>query len=571
MSINNETYEPANSIDGKEFKKMLYSSLKLLKEKQSHIDSLNVFPVPDGDTGTNMYLTYKEAIEEVKKLDSNRIDKITSALAQGALMGARGNSGVILSQLLRGFSQANQKVKDLNAKNLADGIDNASKIAYQGVLKPVEGTILTVSSKAGEKAQESYEKGFDILGILENSYEAAEKALEKTPDQLPKLKEAGVVDAGGEGYVTLLKAIYKELKGDLSFTHESKLEVIETEKKEVSVEKLKYTYCTQTLIFTENENNINNENNNINIEEIRDELQKYGDSLMVVGSGNLIKIHIHTNHPGEVLEYALHFGNIGDINIDNMERQQEHKESAEVAKNLKKEDEFAKNNNNKTKLKKVEKDIGIISVAKGEGMKNIMRDLGVDIIISGGQSMNPSTNDFVEAIENLDVNKIIILPNNKNIISAAKQSVNLVDKEIAVIETKTIPEAISSLLVFNDQADLADLKEAMEGETEFVKTAEITKAVKDSQVEGLEIKEGDIIGLLDGKIEVHGENYKEVVLKLFKKELEDEDLITIYYGEEVSEEKAQELQKELKEKFNLDEIEIYNGGQPLYPYIISLE
>ena len=565
MSINKETYEPANRIDGKEFKKMLYSSLKLLKENQSYIDSLNVFPVPDGDTGTNMYLTYKEAIEEVKNLNSDRVDEITSALAQGALMGARGNSGVILSQLLRGFSQANERVKNLTTKNLAAGIENASKIAYQGVLKPVEGTILTVSRKAGEEAQSSYEEGYDILGILESTYEAAEKALEKTPEQLPKLKEAGVVDAGGVGFVTILKAVYKELKGDLSFSHETELEVIEREEKEVSTEKLEYTYCTQTLIYTEEEIN------NSNIEKIREELQEYGDSLMAVGSGNIIKIHIHTNHPGKILEYALNHGDIGDISIDNMERQKEHKESAEVAKNLNKNKTNEKNENKEEQLTKVDKDIGIISVAKGQGMKNIMKDLGVDIIISGGQSMNPSTNDFVEAIKELDVDKIIILPNNKNIISAAKQSKHLTDKELAVIETKSIPEAISSLLVFNDQADLADLKEAMEGETNYVKTAEITTAVKDSQVKGFEIKEGDIIGILDGEIEVHGDNYEEVVLKLFEKKLEDEDLITIYYGEDVTEEEAEDLKNQLQEKFNLDEIEIYNGGQPLYPYIISLE
>jgi len=565
MSINKETYEPANRIDGKEFKKMLYSSLKLLKKNQSYIDSLNVFPVPDGDTGTNMYLTYKEAIEEVKNLNSDRVDEITSALAQGALMGARGNSGVILSQLLRGFSQANERVKNLNTKNLAAGIENASKIAYQGVLKPVEGTILTVSRKAGEEAQSSYEDGYDILGILENTYEAAEKALEKTPEQLPKLKEAGVVDAGGVGFVTILKAVYKELKGDLSFSHETELEVVETEEKEVSTEKLEYTYCTQTLIYTKEEVN------NINIEKIREELQEYGDSLMVVGSGNIIKIHIHSNNPGRILEYALNFGDIGDISIDNMERQKEHKESAEVAKNLNENKTSETKVSEEKKLTKVDKDIGIISVAKGNGMKNIMKDLGVDIIISGGQSMNPSTNDFVEAIKQLDVDKIIILPNNKNIISAAKQSMHLTDKELAVIETKSIPEAISSLLVFNDQAELSDLKEAMEGETDYVKTAEITTAVKDSQVKGFKIKEGDIIGLLDGEIEVHGENYEEVVLKLFEKKLDDEDLITIYYGEDVTEEEAEDLKNQLKEKFNLDEIEIYNGGQPLYPYIISLE
>ncbi len=568
MSINKESYKAIDRVEGEKLKQMIYSSLKLLNEKQSYIDSLNVFPVPDGDTGTNMYLTYKEAVDKVKNLNTNRVDKITSALAQGALMGARGNSGVILSQLLRGFSQANEGVETLNPKNLVKGLENASKVAYQGVLKPVEGTILTVSRKAAEGANSALEEELDIIGILESTLESAKIALEKTPEQLPELKEAGVVDAGGQGYLTIIKGLYKELTGELNFSHEvfeekTELQVVKSEKEDKNSKQLEFTYCTQTLIFTRNEDD------SINIEDIRNDLQEYGDSLMVVGSDNIIKIHIHTNHPGEILEYALNIGVIGDISIDNMERQKEHKETAEVAKNL-------EQNNNETErsnkdLIEVDKNIGIVSVAKGNGMKNIMKDLGVDIIIDGGQSMNPSTNDFVEAIEKLDVNKVIILPNNKNIISAAKQVIHLTDKEIVVIETRTIPEAITSLLAFNDQANLDDLKEAMEGEIEFVKTAEITTAVKDSKVKGLKINEGDIIGLMDGKIETAGDSYENVVIDLFEKTLTDEELITIYYGEDVEKNEAVELKNILEDKFGLDEVEVYNGGQPLYPYIISLE
>ncbi|MFW5891650.1 MAG: DAK2 domain-containing protein [bacterium] len=569
MATNKDSFDSINKIEGKNLKEMLYSSLKLLNEKKSYIDSLNVFPVPDGDTGTNMYLTYKEAIEKVKELESDRVDKITSALAQGALMGARGNSGVILSQLLRGFSQANKNNKYLSPSNFVKGLDKASKIAYQGVLKPVEGTILTVSRKAAEGAQKAYENDFDIITILEKTLDSTKVALEKTPEQLSELKEAGVVDAGGQGYLTILTGWYKELIGELSFSHEAvdektELKIVKKEVEETEKE-LEFSYCTQTLIFT-------NDEADINIKKIRNDLKEYGDSLMVVGSDNIIKIHIHSNHPGEVLEYALNYGKIGEISIDNMERQKEHKESDEVTKNLNQNNntEISKDKVNKD-LIKVEKDIAIISVAKGKGIKNIMKDLGVDIIIDGGQSMNPSTNDFVESLEKLDVEKAIILPNNKNIISAAKQAIHLTDKEIAVIETKTIPEAISALLAFNEQSELKELKKAMEEETEFVNTAEITTAVKDSQVKGKKISEGDILGLMNGDIEAVGKDYIEVVIELFEKFLDEEDLITIYYGEDVSKDDAEKLKEQLKEKFNLDEVEIYNGGQPLYPYLISLE
>ena len=569
MSVNEESYSPVTEIGGKELREMIVSSLMWLKEQQSLIDSLNVFPVPDGDTGTNMYLTYLDAVKAVKKEDSNEVSSITESLARGALMGARGNSGVILSQLLRGFSQAHEDSTNITPDSLAKGLKLASEVAYQGVLKPVEGTILTVSRKAAEGAEEALDKNSDLMKILQHSVHSARIALENTPEQLPALKEADVVDAGGKGYLTILEGLLRELKGEKNNVDQVDLEVVKSTRKKQPKQELDYTYCTQTLLYT-------NENNKYaSIDNIRNDLQNYGDSLLVVGSDNVIKIHIHTNNPGSILEYALELGSLGDISIENMERQQEHNDSPEISRQLSKNnnDHTTKNlqENEANTIIDVDKNIGLVAVGQGDGIKNILKDLGVDIVIEGGQSMNPSTNDFVEAMDQLDVNQVILLPNNKNVISAAKQAVSVTDKEAVVVKTKTIPEAVSSLLVFNDQAKLEDLQEAMEDEANFVKTAEITKAVKDSKVEGMEISEGDIIGLLNGKIEVVGKSYHQVVLKLFKECWEDEDLITIYYGENVDKEQADKLRNKLIDKLDLDEIELYNGGQPLYPYIISLE
>lgn len=563
MSVNQESYNSVYTIKSKKFKNMLYNSLLQLKEQQSLIDSLNVFPVPDGDTGTNMYLTYQEAVEEVKKNNPESIDEITKSLAKGALMGARGNSGVILSQLLRGFSQAVAGNNVLKAEDFVKGLKKASEVAYQGVLKPVEGTILTVSRKAAEEAEKACENSKDLIAILEKTVDAAREALNKTPEQLPELKEAGVVDAGGQGYLIILEGMLEGARGKIA-DRQQELKLVPEKKKTVPEKELEYTYCTQTLIF------LDENSEKLSIDQIRKDLQNYGNSLMVVGSDDIIKIHIHTNHPGVILEYALKIGNIDDIKIDNMKRQQEHHDPPEVKRNLASKNNKNMKLNNESKIE-IGKDIGLVAVGQGKGIKNIFNELGVDIIIDGGQSMNPSTNDFVEAVDKLSVNKIIILPNNKNIISAAKQAADISDKKIEVIPTRNFPEAIASLMVFNDEKSLTNLKEEMTAETEYVKTAEITRAVKDSAVNGLKIEEGDIIGLFDGEIEAAGETCEKVAIKLFKNCWQDEDLITIYYGKEISEKEAQKLKDKLKKEFNIDEIELYEGGQPLYPYIISME
>jgi len=576
MKTGNKKSKGINTIDGDRFKEMLETGLSRLGQQKSLVDSLNVFPVPDGDTGTNMYLTMQEAVEETKNSRSDRIDDICESMSRGALMGARGNSGVILSQLLRGFAQAVEGNKLMNAEDLAEALKNASKIAYKGVLKPVEGTILTVSRKAADGAKKGLKKSDDTKVVLEETIEAANIALNKTPEQLPVLKEAEVVDAGGQGYIFILEGMLQALKGEVVYSQSSEKAVAQQARAHSQKEEdIKYTFCTQLLIH------LDKEDGQKEIDRIRKELNNYGDSLMVVGSDEVIKIHIHTNHPGVILEYGLKIGIIDDIKIDNMKSQ--HREMIDKDKpelrvvnedhSINASNSFDAEVKKSNKKNDKPKNRGIITVAAGEGIKNILTELGADEVIFGGQSMNPSTNDFVQAIENLNAKEIIIFPNNKNVVSAARQAAELEEEKIVkVIPTRSFAEAIAAMMHYNDHEDLEVMVEAMDEEREFVRTAQITIAVKDSRVQGLDIKEGDVIGLIDGNIKVKGNDYERVVVKLFEDSLEDEELITIYYGEEVDEDDAVKLRKKLLNRFDdIDEIEIYAGEQPLYPYIISLE
>ena len=559
--------EEIKVINGQTFKNMCYGALNRLKEQQSYIDSLNVFPVPDGDTGTNMLLTFQEAVENLDKAKSERIDKLTQALSKGALMGARGNSGVILSQLLRGFSEANKNNRVMRSQDLIKSLSEASKIAYQGVLKPVEGTILTVARRAARRG-EKLEDIKNIENLLEKIIDTAHKALNKTPEQLPQLKEAGVVDAGGQGYLTILEGMLSGLTGKKEVIKEVE---VEREVEEERVEELKYGYCTQTLI--------NVEEQEISIEEIKNDIEQFGDSLMVVGDEDIIKIHIHTNHPGIILEYALKTGSLQDIKIDNMRMQNAEMRAKHEQKQKEEYDDLKEQNTEdyeekiikSQKSEELNRQTGILAVAKGKGIKNILMELGVDLIIDGGQSMNPSINDFVDALEEIKQKRVIIFPNNKNIISAAQQASSLSDKEIEVVETKAIPEAIAALLVFNDNEDLDVLKKIMEEEINSVKTIEITNAVKDSKVNGFDITEDDVIGIVNGEIRAVGKSEIEVIKDLIDEVWQDEDLITIYYGDGASEKDAEEIKQKFQEKSKEAEVEIYKGGQPLYPYIISME
>jgi len=534
-------------ISGEKYRDLLLGALMWLKEQQSFIDFLNVFPVPDGDTGTNMYLTFLDAVKAVKKLESNDVSVINEALARGALMGARGNSGVILSQLIRGFQVANKKNKNFNTDNLAESLRKASEIAYQGVLKPVEGTILTVSRKAADGAEMALKKNLDLVGMLESTIAYAQDALNKTPEMLPALKEAGVVDAGGQGYLTILEGMLKGLLGEKEYKS-SELELVKAGKTTVVAQDLKYVYCTELLIDLKARDK--------GINDIRSDLESYGDSLLVVGTENFVKVHIHTNHPGIILEYGLKLGSLSDIKIDNMQLQS--------AEKIEKQEE-------KTRQEFMTKKKGLIAVGQGEGIKKIFEELGVDIVINGGQSMNPSINDFVTAINNINSMEIVILPNNKNIISAAEQAASVTEKKIAVIPTRSIPQAIASLMAYDVDADLDELKEAMTDEIDNVKSIEVTRAVKDSKVNGKEIKAGDVIALFNDDIRTVGTDYNQVIIDLIKDIYDEEELLTLFYGEDISEEEALQLKKDLEENFDFEEIEIYSGQQPLYPYIISLE
>ena len=538
----NKVYE----ISGEKYRDMLLGALMWLKEQQAFIDSLNVFPVPDGDTGTNMYLTFLDAVKAVKKIETNDVSAISEALARGALMGARGNSGVILSQLIRGFQVANKKNKTFSTANLAESLRKASEIAYQGVLKPVEGTILTVSRKAAEGAEIALENNLDLVGMMESTIAYAQEALNKTPELLPALKDAGVVDAGGQGYLTILEGMLKGLVGEKDFKT-SELELVKVSRTTAAAPELKYVYCTEILIDLKADKGIN---------EIRSELESYGDSLLVVGTEDFVKVHIHTNHPGIILEYGLKLGSLSDIKIDNMQLQSAEKIEKQEAE---------------TRKEYMTKKKGIIAVGQGEGIKKIFEELGVDIVISGGQSMNPSINDFVTAINNINSMEIVILPNNKNIISAAEQAASLTDKKIAVIPTRSITQAIASLMAYDEDTDLDELKEMMTDEIDNVKCIEITRAVKDSKVNGMEIKEGDVIAIYNQDIRTVGTDYNQVIIELIKEIHEDEELVTLLFGEDVCEEEALELKKELEDNFEFEEIEVYNGQQSLYPYIISLE
>ena len=593
MPINNK--EKITAVDAEQFKDMMFASLNWLKEQKSFIDSLNVFPVPDGDTGTNMYLTFKEAVSKLENNNSKSVSELSAALSKGALMGARGNSGVILSQLIRGFAQALKYKKKIRTNDLAKALKKASEVAYHGVLKPVEGTILTVSREAAEKAEAEVDSAADLIELLEITIQAAEESLERTPELLDALKEAEVVDAGGQGYLTILEGMLKGLKGE-KIEFEAAESTKKAHKKSELAEDIKFTYCTQVLIETDSRKT----NFDRMIEKIRKDMQSYGDSIMVVGSDNIIKIHIHTNHPGVLLEYSLKKGKVFDIKIDNMRKQNQEKverendaafdhsqfhpdqktgsaaveaaqeSQAEAGEKTAEVEEAASNNQSDAKID-VDKNIGIVSVANGEGIINILKELRVDHVIKGGQSMNPSTNDFLEIVEKMNTDRIIILPNNKNIISAAKQVSDLSQKDIAIIETRSIPQAVSALMAFDDQLSPAELKEKMEAEIKYVKTLEITQAVKDSKVNGLEIKKDNYIGLKDGDILVSAETKKETVVDLLNEVAEDEELVTIYYGQGITEAEAEEIRDLMEENFDFDEIEIYSGGQPLYPFIISLE
>lgn len=537
-------------IEGKMLRDMFVSGANNLQNHKELVDKLNVFPVPDGDTGTNMSLTISYAMKELAKVENDSITEIGKSLSKGSLMGARGNSGVILSQIIRGFSKSIEGKEQISTEDLAKAFKNGSDTAYKAVIKPIEGTILTVVRESGEYAIKAAKKEKDLLKFLEMVIDEANKSLETTPELLKNLKEAGVVDSGGKGLVLIYEGMYEALKGnpikakDLNDSNVSEVKQAGTS---INTEDIKFCYCTEFIL----------ESNSISDTEIRDIMLKYGDSLAVVGDEGIIKVHVHTNDPGLVLQDALKHGQLVTIKIENMKLQHENilvGDTDEIAQSVE------------------EKEYGFIATSMGEGLAKIFKDFGVDYIIEGGQTMNPSTEDFMKAIDSINAKNIFIFPNNSNIIMAANQAKELSDKNIIVIPTKNTPQGFTALVNFNADASVEENEQALMESLTMVKSGQVTFAVRDTVMNDVEVKEGNIIGIAESKLMDAGDRVDEITTSLVEK-LVDEDsaIITLFYGEDVTEEDANNLRDELEEKFEDLDIELYYGGQPLYYYLISVE
>ena len=545
-----------NKVNGEHLYYMMSNAANKLELQSEYVNSLNVFPVPDGDTGTNMSMTFRAAVKEIEGMDNKNIGEVSKKLAKGALMGARGNSGVILSQILRGISKGLEGKEEADASEFANALLEGSKSAYKAVMRPTEGTILTIVRIAGEVAVALKED--NITELMREVCRESKIMLDKTPEMLPALKKAKVVDSGGMGLLIILQGMQEALENGLKVTTGTpqavKSSAVKAQRSEtMSEEDIKFGYCTEFIILGDSNH----------AEEFKSKVINKGDSLVVVGYEDVIKVHIHTNNPGKVLEEAVKFGELSKIKIDNM--REEHREMLEgmYEEAAETEESVAAG-----EFKKY----AFISVAIGEGMKNIFKDLGVDYVIEGGQTMNPSTQDMLEAIEKLNAEHIFILPNNKNIIMAANQAAEISDKDIRVIPTKTIPQGITCITMFNPEADVEENTEELKEAMEMVKTTSVTYAVRDTEVDGKEIKEGNILGLVEGKIKEVGEDPYKVAEDLIDSLVdEDSELITIFYGKDCEEEKVDALIEKLEGKYEDLDVQCYKGEQPLYYFIMSVE
>lgn len=538
-------------LDGQLLKQMFINGAYELENNKEDVNALNVFPVPDGDTGTNMAATIMAAVNELEKIKDVNVANVCDAISMGSLMGARGNSGVILSQLIRGFAKFLKTKETISTKDFAQALKEGVNTAYKAVMKPTEGTILTVARETADKAIEVAKKESNFDVFIKLIYEYSNVSLNKTPEILPVLKQAGVVDAGGKGLTLIYLGFLKALLGEIN-----EAKVKQQEKKEevkygqIDTSDIKFSYCTEFFIKTQN----------AKPEEFKEKIIKYGDSIVVVGTEELIKVHIHTNNPGIVLEEALKLGELIKIKIDNMKEQ--HRSLTDDTYSDEKTEYTIQD----------EKEYGFITISFGEGFKQIFEELGADKIIEGGQTMNPSTQDILDAINNINAKNIFVLPNNKNIILAAEQARDLSNKNVIVIPTRSIPQGITAMLNFNSDSNADENKEIMMEAISKVKTGQVTFAVRNTNFDGIEVNEGDIIGILNGKLVNAGSNLNEVVSKLVDNMIdEDSEFISIFYGNEVSEEDAVKVQEYVKEKYSNLDVNVYFGGQPIYYYIISVE
>lgn len=555
-------------IDGKLFARMIQQGANHLAANAKYVDSLNVFPVPDGDTGTNMNLSMSSGAKEVRQNFSEHVGELGKAFSKGLLMGARGNSGVILSQLFRGFGKAIENKETLNAQDLAAAFQAGVETAYKAVMKPVEGTILTVARESAQKAVETAAKTDDIITVMEETVKEAKASLERTPDLLPVLREVGVVDSGGQGLVFVLEGFLAELKGiQLTEIPEKEVSMEQLVKQEhhksvqsyLSTEDIEFGYCTEFMVKLDHEKL----GKPFSEEKFRNDISRFGDSLLVISDDEIVKVHIHTERPGDVLNFGQQFGELINLKIENM--RQQHTAILEA-------DQQPASESVRIQAPAKEKEYGFVTVSMGSGIKKLFTSIGVDQVIEGGQTMNPSTEDIVKAIEEVNARKIFVLPNNKNIILAAEQARDMTEKEVIVIPTKSVPQGISAILAFNPSADIETNTEAMIEALEHVKSGQVTFAVRDTKIDGLTIKKDDFIGILDGDIITAHPDLLEASKELIRHMLdEDSEILTVIVGENVEQDVVDTIETFVEEQFPDVEIEIHEGNQPLYPFILAVE
>ncbi|OGN99208.1 MAG: dihydroxyacetone kinase [Chloroflexi bacterium RBG_13_51_52] len=540
-----------NSIAGQVLRDMFSTATSWLEKSSADIDALNVFPVPDGDTGTNMMLTMRSTMEEAYRAPDNSASAIAHAMAKGALMGARGNSGVILSQIWRGMAQGLDGKESFNAAEMAEALLKSADIAYKGVSNPVEGTMLTVMKDAAKEAKAQVDRGEeDVIGLLEAVVNAAGDSVARTPRLLKVLKDAGVVDAGGQGLYTILEGALRFLKGELELMRLRKPQIIVSDlpstvplPQATGVDEVPFGYCTEFLLKGEK----------LEPESISKRLEKKGESLIVVGDESAVRIHIHTLEPGSIVQFATKLGTLHQVSIRNMDEQ--HQDFLEMQKE-----------------RMPTTDTAVIAVASGDGLKDVFGSLGAAAVIPGGQTMNPSTKDILQAVQSVPSENVIILPNNKNIILTAGQVESLTEKKIKVVPTRTIPQGVVALLAFDYEADFKTNAEIMEKALSSVKTIEVTKSVRATRINGLHIKRKQPIGLLDDELIAAGDTDLDVINKILDKlDMKEAEVVTIYYGEDVQAEEAEKISASITEQYTNLQVELIKGNQPHYSYILSIE
>lgn len=541
------------TINGATFRKMIVAGAGLLEQNKKYVDSLNVFPVPDGDTGTNMFLTMKSAVNEVSKCINNNMDSLSEAFAKGALKGARGNSGVITSQIFKGFCSETGKCSEITTKIFAKAMQEGANIAYKAVTKPKEGTILTVIRVMAENAVNVAKKCDNFEVFLKKVLETGEEILKQTPEMLPVLKKAGVVDAGGRGIIVIFTGFYKLLMGEenfeFSFEDEKKPQTVDDVIADINnLGDIQFGYCTEYMII-----NMKKKTTEADIDKLREKLMQIGDSVICIGDLSLVKVHVHSNEPNKALEYALELGELYNLKIENM---------LEQNRELKK----------KALVQEITKEIGMVAVAPGDGIANIFTDLGVDQNIVGGQTMNPSAEDIAAACDKVPATNVIVFPNNKNIVLAAEQANDLTTKNLIVVPTRSVPEGITASLAFNPDASVEENAENMKEAIKNVRSGAVTYAVRDTHVDGFDLAVGEIIGLDDKAILAKGKLVGETTTKLIEKMMDDSIMnITLFYGEDIREEEANALVESLSKKYPEIEVSAVYGGQPVYYYLVSVE